>query len=78
MAPNSLEQQLVKYLTDAHSIEQQALVQMKVAPKIAGDPVISSYFDEHLDETEEHERLIRERLEAHQEDRSAIKDLAGP
>lgn len=77
MAPNSLEDQLVKYLTDVHSIEQQALVQMKVAPKIAGDPVISSYFTQHLDETREHERLIHERLEAQRADRSAIKDLAG-
>ncbi len=77
MAPNSLEQQLVKYLTDAHSIEQQALVQMKIAPHIAGDPVIASHFTDHLRETREHERLIRERLEAYSADRSAIKDLAG-
>ncbi len=77
MAPKTLEDQLVKYLTDVHSIEQQALVQMKLAPKIAGDPVISSYFSEHLDETQEHERLIHECLEAHLADRSVIKDLAG-
>lgn len=77
MAPNTLEEQLVKYLTDAHSIEQQALVQMKIAPRIAEDPEIASLFEAHLRETEEHERLVRERLEAHSEGRSPIKDLAG-
>ena len=37
MAPNDLDEQVTKYLTDAHSIEQQALEQMKRAPDIAGD-----------------------------------------
>ena len=36
MSTGSIEEQLVKYLTDVHSIEQQALVQMKAAPKLAG------------------------------------------
>ena len=54
-----------KYLTDAHSIEQQALVQMKLAPKIVGGPEIAAAFDKHLMETEGHEAsLVRERLEA--------------
>jgi ferritin-like metal-binding protein YciE len=35
MTPNSLNEQLTKYLTDAHAIEQQALAQMKSAPKLA-------------------------------------------
>ncbi|HEY6399590.1 MAG TPA: DUF892 family protein [Solirubrobacteraceae bacterium] len=77
MAPSSLEEQLVKYLTDAHSIEQQALVQMKIAPQIAGDDMIASHFTKHLQETQEHERLVRERLQAHSEDRSVLKDVAG-
>jgi hypothetical protein len=29
--------QLTKYLTDAHSIEEQALAQLRTAPDIAGD-----------------------------------------
>src|SRR3981081_2434407 len=58
----SLDDQLTKYLTDAHSIEQQALAQMRVAPELAGDPEIASAFSQHLTETEGHERLVRERL----------------
>lgn len=33
MTPENLQEQLIKYLTDVHSIEQQALAQMKTAPK---------------------------------------------
>jgi ferritin-like metal-binding protein YciE len=77
MAPHSLEEQLIKYLTDAHSIECQALVQMRIAPHIASDTEIASHFSEHLHETEEHERLMRDRLEATGAERSLIKDAAG-
>ncbi len=77
MAPNELDDQVIKYLTDAHSIEHQALEQMKRAPKIAGDPTISEQFSEHLTETEEHERRVRERLGELGASPSTLKDLAG-
>jgi ferritin-like metal-binding protein YciE len=77
MTPTGLEHQLIKYLTDAHSIERQALAQLKMAPKIAGDPDIAEAFRAHLAETEDQERLVRERLEAHGASPAAIKDLAG-
>jgi ferritin-like metal-binding protein YciE len=73
MAPE-LEDQLHKYLTDAHSIEKQALAQLRAAPDIAGDEELAGIFRQHLAETEEHERLIRARLEAHGERPSRIKD----
>ncbi|HWE34769.1 MAG TPA: DUF892 family protein [Solirubrobacteraceae bacterium] len=77
MTPNNLDQQLTKYLTDAHSIEQQALAQMKAAPKLAGDDQIADVFAHHLTETEEHERLVGERLHARDAKPSAVKDLVG-
>ncbi len=77
MAPSNLEEQLIKYLTDAHSIEQQALAQMKTAPKIAGDDQIAAVFSRHKAETEGHERLVGERLAAHDSKPSLVKDLAG-
>jgi ferritin-like metal-binding protein YciE len=77
MTPKTLDEQLTKYLTDAHSIEVQALEQMKRAPEIAGDPEISRDFTEHLEETREHERRVRTRLEARDAGPSALKDLAG-
>ncbi len=77
MAPNDLDEQVIKYLTDAHSIEHQALEQMKRAPDIAGDPSISEQFSEHLTETEEHERKVRERLDELGAGPSKLKDVAG-
>jgi ferritin-like metal-binding protein YciE len=77
MTPNDLDEQLNKYLTDAHSIELQAKAQMTAAPEMAGDPELSAAFRAHLEETEDHERLIRERLEARGASPSTVKDLAG-
>jgi ferritin-like metal-binding protein YciE len=54
-----VQEQLVKYLTDAHSIETQALAQLRTAPKIAGDPELSRIFEEHLHETEGHETTVQ-------------------
>lgn len=77
MTPNDLNEQLIKYLTDAHSIERQALIQMKVAPGMAGDPQISAAFEQHLVETENHQRLVDDRLRALGASPSKIKDIAG-
>ena len=71
---NTLDEQLTKYLTDAHSIESQALAQMRTAPDIAGDPALAAAFARHLEETEEQERLISERLEARGGSPSAVKE----
>lgn len=75
MSSKTLEEQLTKYLTDVHSIEQQALVQMRAAPKLSGDRAISSAFTEHLAETEEHERLVRDALESRDAKPNKIKDV---
>jgi UDP-glucose 4-epimerase len=71
------EDKLAKQLADVHSIEEQALTQMRKAPKIAGNERLAGIFEEHRDETEEQERRVRERLEAHGADPSTLKDLAG-
>jgi ferritin-like metal-binding protein YciE len=77
MTMNRLQEQLIKYLTDAHSIEEQALVQMKAAPKVAADPALAAVFNQHRIETDEHERLVRQRLEALRASPAALKDAAG-
>jgi ferritin-like metal-binding protein YciE len=71
------EQQLVKYLADAHSVEEQALTQMRRAPGIARDERLAAAYREHLAETKGHEELIRARLRAHGAEPSRAKDLAG-
>jgi ferritin-like metal-binding protein YciE len=58
----TLTEQLTKYLEDAHSIEVQALAQLRKAPDIAGDPELSAIYREHLVETEGHERSTRSAL----------------
>jgi len=70
-----LDDQLNKYLADAHSIEEQALQQLRGAPDAAGDPELAEIFRDHLVETEEHERLVRSRLEERDSDPSRLKDL---
>jgi ferritin-like metal-binding protein YciE len=73
----TIEEQLVKHLADAHSIEEQALIQLRRAPELAGDEMLAAAFERHLTETERHEQLVRARLEAHEGAPSAIKDIAG-
>ncbi len=75
MTSDSLAGQLEKYLSDAYSIEKQALVQMKMAPGIAGHPALAKLFEDHLRETEGHQHSIGERLEAHGGSPSTIKDV---
>lgn len=75
MPPVTLEEQLTKYLTDVHSIEEQALTQLRRAPDMAKDEVLAEVFREHLAETEEQEELVRARLQAHEADPSKLKDL---
>jgi ferritin-like metal-binding protein YciE len=61
--PRDIDEQLTKYLTDAHSIEVQALAQLRTAPDLAGAPELVEAFRSHLVETDEHERTTRELLE---------------
>jgi ferritin-like metal-binding protein YciE/nucleoside-diphosphate-sugar epimerase len=70
-------EQIVKYLADVHSIELQALAQLRAAPQIAGDERLSQAFEQHLAETEDQERRVRERLEALGGKPSKLKDAAG-
>lgn len=77
MGDRTMDEQLIKHLTDAHSIEEQALVQMRRAPGLAGDPRLAEAFEAHIGETETHERRVRERLEALVAEPSKVKDLAG-
>jgi hypothetical protein len=39
MTDNDPQTQLVKYLTDVHSIEEQARIQMERAPKLVEGPL---------------------------------------
>ena len=77
MPDRPIDEQVVKYLTDVHSIEEQALAQMRSAPDLAGDEQLAAAFRAHLTETERHEQLVRDRLEALGASPSKLKDAAG-
>ncbi len=77
MGERTIEDQLTKYLADVHSIEVQALAQMKAAPKLAGEGRLAAAFSAHLDETAEHELRVRELLERRGAETSTLKDIAG-
>jgi len=71
---DKLEERLASYLSDAHSIEEQALAQLRTAPEIAGTPKLAGALRGHLAETEGHERAVRLLLEGRDEGPSWFKD----
>ncbi len=73
----AIQQQLVSYLKDAHALEQMSLRMTEAAAKATDDPELHGLFQHHHEETQEHERLIRERIEAHGQSTSKMKDLGG-
>lgn len=72
--PRDIHDQLTKYLSDAHSIEEQALAQLEKAPEVAGDPEFERVLREHYTETQGHERRVRALLEARGASPSKMKD----
>src|SRR5258705_25927 len=80
MTELTLDEQLTKYLTDAHSIEEQAIAQLKLAPRMAGGPELSQIYADHERETEDHEKDLGKYLrDAHALEAQALQLLeSGP
>lgn len=68
------QQQLVHFLSDLYSVEQQALAQLVSAPEIAGDESVAADYRTHHSETERQAELVEKRLKAHGGEPSAIKN----
>lgn len=62
--PNELGPLLDRHLAAAHAIEKQGLQLLETAPKIIDDADLRVLLGKHLRESEEHELMLRERLEA--------------
>jgi ferritin-like metal-binding protein YciE len=77
MGDASAQEQLTKYLTDVHSIEEQAIGQLEVAPRLARERGLAEAFRVHLRETRDQEHLVREQLEARGAAPSKVKDVVG-
>jgi ferritin-like metal-binding protein YciE len=72
-----IEKQLIKYLNDAHAMEMQSMEMLEKAIDIAGDLQLSQLYRGHLNDTRDHERYVKQRLEAMGESPSTLKNLAG-
>ncbi len=74
MPGEDIQEQIVKYLTDVHSTEENAISQLRTGAESVEDERLAQVLREHLTETEEHERLVRQRLEALDASPSTLKD----
>lgn len=72
--PTELGPQLDRYLAAAHAIEKQGLQLLEIAPKVIDDPELKELLGKHLRESEEHELMLRERLEARGSGPAKAKD----
>ena len=64
MAEDKLQEKLADYVEDAHAMEQNDLKMIDSMISTTDDPQVEEMLQNHKRETEEHERRLRERLEA--------------
>jgi ferritin-like metal-binding protein YciE len=72
-----IEEQIVKYLTDAHAMEMQSIAVLEKGIEIAGDLTLAQLFHGHLNDSREHERYVKQRLEDLDQSPSKLKNLGG-
>ena len=77
MADDKLQQKLVDYIEDAHALEQNVSTMLTSMISTTDDPEITEMLKHHKEETEEHERRLRERLEAMGAGTSTTKEVGG-
>jgi ferritin-like metal-binding protein YciE len=64
MADDKLQQKLADYIEDAHAMEQNDLKMIDSMISTTDDPQMKEMLEDHMRETKEHERRLRERLDA--------------
>lgn len=74
MAQDKLREKLIDYIEDAHAMERSVLRMLDSMISTTDDPEIVEVLQNHKAETEQHERRLRERLEALGRDTSARKE----
>ncbi|MDQ3965212.1 MAG: ferritin-like domain-containing protein [Actinomycetota bacterium] len=74
MAQDKLREKLIDYIEDAHAMERSVLRMLDSMIFTTDDPEIVEVLQNHKAETEQHERRLRERLEALGRDTSARKE----
>jgi ferritin-like metal-binding protein YciE len=74
MADDKLQEKLVDYVEDAHAMEQNVSRMLDSMIATTDDPEIEEVLRHHKQETEEHGRRLRERLDAMGAGTSMIKE----
>jgi ferritin-like metal-binding protein YciE len=74
---NELEQQLVKHIDEALAMEQNVLRMLDGMIETTDDTEIKTALQRHKAETEAHATRMRERLEAHGESPSMVREAGG-
>ena len=64
MVDDKLKEKLADYVEDAHAMEQNDLKMIDSIISTTDDPQVKEMLQSHKRETEEHERRLRERLDA--------------
>jgi len=77
----SAQEHLLQHLRDAHAVEIQALRYLERAAQHSDDDETKTVYTEHLDQTREHEKTVKELIDAHDHTPSPLEDKtlrAGP
>ena len=77
MADEKLQQKLVDYVQDAHAMEQNVSTMLTSMISTTDDREIKEMIEHHKRQTEEHERRLRERLDAIGAGTSTSKEVGG-
>jgi ferritin-like metal-binding protein YciE len=77
MADARVQQKLVDYVEDAHAMERNVSTMLTSMISTTDDPEIKKLLEDHKRQTEEHERRLRERLDAMGASTSTIKEMGG-
>jgi ferritin-like metal-binding protein YciE len=77
VADDKLQPKLVEYVQDAHAMEQNVSTMLTSMISTTDDPEITEMLEHHKQQTEEHERRLRERLEAMGAGTSTTKAVGG-
>ena len=77
MANDKLQQKLVSYVEDAHAMEQNVSTMLDSMISTTDDPEIRNMLKHHKQQTEEHARRLRGRLDAMGASTSTPKEVGG-
>ena len=77
MADAKLQRKLVDHVQDAHAMEQTVSTMLDSMIATTDDPEITEMLKQHKRQTQEHERRLRERLDAMGAGTSTTKSVGG-